>query len=119
MAESREGERKENDSWFENTYKQWLEFYGKHSNEAKKFAIDQTLHKASLMEIKVWDINVTPQQIATDILNIAPEEAEGWINRRNEFPTRQLEFNKSNPGFRRVFSVKSELINKLREEKKT
>lgn len=115
MTESGEKEAESSGSWFENTYRQWLQFYGKDGNEAKKFAIDQALHKASLLEIKDWDKNTTPGQIADDILKTAPEEVKGWIDRRNEFPTRQLEQDKSDTGYRRVFSVKSELISRMKK----
>jgi hypothetical protein len=118
MTEGREEETVAGGSWFENTYNQWLRFYGKDGNGAKKFAIEQTLHKTSLMEIKDWDVNSTPAQIADNILKIVPEEVKWWIHRRNEFPTRQLEQDKHDPAFRRVFSVKSELISRMRRVEK-
>ena len=117
MAEVREGERETGDMWFENTFKDWLEFYGSENPHAKKFALEQTLHKASLMEIKDWDKVNSPRVIADSIMKTVPEEVNWWIHKRNEFPTRQIEQNKYDPAFRRVFSVKSELMSRIRKVK--
>ena len=117
MAEVREGERETGDIWFENTFKDWLEFYGSENPHAKKLALEQTLHKASLMEIKDWDKVNSPRVIADSIMKTVPEEVNWWIHKRNEFPTRQIEQNKYDPAFRRVFSVKSELMSRIRRAK--
>lgn len=117
MAEVREGERETGDIWFENTFKDWLEFYGSENPHAKKLALEQTLHKASLMEIKDWDKVNSPKVIADSIMKTVPEEVNWWIHKRNEFPTRQIEQNKYDPAFRRVFSVKSELMSRIRRAK--
>jgi hypothetical protein len=106
------------DSQIENVYGGWLKHYyaeGLNVPEAKKQALEQTLHKGSLMEIKDWDEDITPGQIADFILKTAPDEVDWWLHRRNDSVRRFLEQNESDPGFRRVSSVKGELEERIQK----
>lgn len=98
-------------SWIENTFKHWLGLTNLTGTNAKRFALEQTLHKASLMEIKDWDKDNTPGEIADFILNTVPDQVDWWLTRRHEL--RIIEQNKHNPGFRRVFMVKNELSKRM------
>ncbi len=103
------------DSQIENMYSSWLKHYhteGLNGIEAKRQALEQTLHKGNLMEMKEWDEDITPGQIADFILKTAPEEVDWWLHRRNDSLRKFLEQNESDPGFRRVSSVKRELEEK-------
>lgn len=111
IIEGKEEIKTEN-SWAENTFKHWSELTNLTGVNAKRFALEQTLHKASLMQIKDWDKDTTPGEITDFILKTVPEQVDWWLTKRHEL--RVLEQNKQDPGFRRVFMVKNEL--KRRQE---
>jgi hypothetical protein len=100
-------------SWVENTFKHWSELTNLTGISAKRFALEQTLHKASLLEIKDWDKDTTPGEIADFILKTVPEQVDWWLNKRHEL--RILEQNNHDPGFRRVFMVKNELAKRTKK----
>ncbi|MCX6704329.1 MAG: hypothetical protein NTZ07_02685 [Candidatus Woesebacteria bacterium] len=103
------------ESWIERTYKRWLTNKNLSGPNLKESALEQTLYGRSLMENEDWNKDVTPGEIADFILKTVPEEADRWIHKRNENPTRFLEQNRHDEGFRRVCSVKSELVSRMRE----
>jgi len=106
MAENTGEKAAVENSWVENTFKHWSELTNLTGISAKRFALEQTLHKASLLEIKDWDKDTTPGEIADFILKTVPGQVDWWLTRRYEL--RILEQNKYDTGFRRVFMVKNE-----------
>ena len=113
MAENTEEKVAVENSWVENTFKHWSELTNLTGVNAKRFALEQTLHKASLMGIEDWDKVRTPGEIADFILKTVPGQVDWWLTRRHEL--RILEQNKHDTGFRRVFMVKNELAKRIKK----
>ena len=113
MAENTEEKVAVENSWVENTFKHWSELTNLTGVNAKRFALEQTLHKASLMGIEDWDKVRTPGEIADFILKTVPEQVDWWLTRRHEL--RILEQNRYDLGFRRVFMVKNELAKRIKK----
>jgi hypothetical protein len=121
MTENKEEDVKTEGFGIEEIYIHWLKHYhtdGLTGSDAKRHALEQTLHKASLMAMDNWENDTSPGQIADFILKTVPEEVGWWLQKGNNPYRRRLEQDKHDPGFRRVFRVKNELVSRMRRVKK-